>query len=361
MVHGIRVWGGDFRVTTGTHGVIHAHGLPLTPTSSRLLGRYDIPAVQAALVDEKALLLSVEKLIEERYPSYHTQQSARASEPVELVWHMSGMSKSKQGDVSLAYYVNGMIAHPFLSFDAFIDVNTGKVIDFIHKNGEIATSPFASPIDDADLFAYDQFLKDYNDDVIYDDDTNPDPDRYSNVTRVFDTTQPSLYPYPTNDWEMNLLVDNALYVKYMYYSLSNGEYITWNKTDTDLNIEYNLTLSNAYFDGVWGIHFGSGYITDDVVSHEWSHGYTQTGNGLIYRTESGAMNEAFSDIFGEAIDILNMDTTDPDRLRTEYPTTCHETLNNEFGVPPGLDPGTRWSMGENVTTTAANGDGSKNL
>jgi hypothetical protein len=71
------------------------------------------------------------------------------------------------------------------------------------------------------------------------------------------------------------------------------------------------------------------------------------------------MNEAFSDIFGEAVDILNMDTTDPDRLRTEYPTTCHETLNNEFGVPPGQDPGTRWSMGENVTTTAENGDGSK--
>mmetsp|Transcript_25457 Transcript_25457/g.42907 ORF Transcript_25457/g.42907 Transcript_25457/m.42907 type:complete len:906 (+) Transcript_25457:32-2749(+) len=358
LVHGVRVWGGDFQVATGAHGVIHAHGLPLTPASSRFLGRYDVAAQKAAQIDEKALEVAIEKYITENLPSYHMEQNARAVSPPELVWHMSGMSQSKQGDVSLVYYVNGMIAHPFLSFDAFVDVNTGEVIDFIHKDGEIATSPFSSPIDDADIFVYDQYLKDYNDDVIYDDDTNPDPDRFSNITRVFDSTQPSLYPYPTTDWEMNLLIDNCLYVKYMYYSLSNGEYVTWNKTDTDLNIEYNLTIANAYFDGYWGIHFGSGYITDDVVSHEWSHGYTQTGNGLIYRTQSGAMNEAFSDIFGEAIDILNMDTTDPDRLRTVYPTTCHQTLNNEFGVPPGQDPGTRWSMGENVTTTAENGDGS---
>ena len=358
-VHGIRVWGGDFHVTTGAHGVIHAHGLPLTPTSARGLHRYDIPTVLEKPVDEDTMLTSVEKYIEKHFPEYHTRQSPRTVEPVEVVWHFSGMARSKQGTVSLTYYINGIIENPFFTFDAFIDVNTGAVIDFIHKNGEAATSPFASPISDADIYAYDQFLKDYNDDVIYDDDTNPDPDRYSNVTLVFDSTQPGVYTYPTTDWEMNLLVDNTLYCKYLYYSLSNGEYITWNKTDTDLNIEYNLTIANAYFDGYWGIHFGSGYITDDVVSHEWSHGYTQTGNGLIYRTESGAMNEAFSDIFGEAIDILNMDTTDPDRLRTEYPTTCHQTLNNEYGVPPGNDPGTRWSMGENVTTTAENGDGSK--
>jgi bacillolysin len=74
--------------------------------------------------------------------------------------------------------------------------------------------------------------------------------------------------------------------------------------------------------------------------------------------ESGAMNEAFSDIFGETIDILNHDTADPDHLRTEWPTTCHKTLNSAYGVPPGNDQGTRWSMGENVTTKYPNGDGS---
>ena len=102
----------------------------------------------------------------------------------------------------------------------------------------------------------------------------------------------------------------------------------------------------------------AGYITDDVVSHEWSHGYTQTGCGLIYEGESGAMNEAYSDIFGETVDLLNGDSLDPEHLRTVWPTACHATLNSPYGIPPGADPGTRWSMGENVTNSYANNDGS---
>jgi Zn-dependent metalloprotease len=69
------------------------------------------------------------------------------------------------------------------------------------------------------------------------------------------------------------------------------------------------------------------------------------------------MNEAFSDIFGESVDILNRDTADPDALRTVWPTQCHTTLNSNAGIPPGNDIGTRWSIGENITTTYPNNDG----
>jgi hypothetical protein len=100
------------------------------------------------------------------------------------------------------------------------------------------------------------------DDNYYD----PDPDRFSSQTLVFDTTSGN-HTYPTTDAEMNLLIDNTLYSKYMYYSLSGGVYYTWQKNESALNIEYNLSLANAYFDGVWGIHFGTGFITDDVVAH----------------------------------------------------------------------------------------------
>jgi thermolysin len=34
----------------------------------------------------------------------------------------------------------------------------------------------------------------------------------------------------------------------------------------------------------------------DVTAHEWSHGVTDYSSGLIYRDESGALNESFSDI-----------------------------------------------------------------
>lgn len=40
----------------------------------------------------------------------------------------------------------------------------------------------------------------------------------------------------------------------------------------------------------------------DVVAHELSHGVTDFTSGLIYRNESGALNEAFSDMMGTAVE-----------------------------------------------------------
>jgi bacillolysin len=40
----------------------------------------------------------------------------------------------------------------------------------------------------------------------------------------------------------------------------------------------------------------------DVVAHEWTHGVTDFTSNLIYRDESGALNEAFSDIMAAAIE-----------------------------------------------------------
>jgi Zn-dependent metalloprotease len=51
--------------------------------------------------------------------------------------------------------------------------------------------------------------------------------------------------------------------------------------------------------------FGMYLTTDDVVAHEWTHVYTYYANGLIYQWQPGALNEAYSDIFGETVDLLN--------------------------------------------------------
>jgi len=357
-IHGLRVFGGEFIVTVGAHGgVMRLNGLPITQ-------EVDVNVMRNTRISEEKAVEALEQYISGRmdrkeFP-IHGSSKVELSGPMELGWHNSLFAVAKEGTISLAYFVSGVVgsksAQP-VSFDAFVSAHSGAVLQFFDKSQKGETSPFSSPINNATIMVYDQYKKDLNDDVA-DDYYSPDPDKYSNLTLVFDTETGLGYPYPTSDYEMNELIDNTLYVKYMYYSLSNGEYLTWNLTETTLNIEYNLTIANAFFDGVWGIHFGSGYITDDVVPHEWSHGYTQTGNGLIYAYESGAMNEAFSDIYGESVDILNHDTTDPDVHRTIWPTTCHQTLNSPYGIPPGDDWGTRWSMGENVTTTYPNGDGS---
>jgi bacillolysin len=43
----------------------------------------------------------------------------------------------------------------------------------------------------------------------------------------------------------------------------------------------------------------------DVVGHELSHGVTEATSNLVYQNESGALNEAFSDIMGTSIEFAN--------------------------------------------------------
>ncbi len=66
----------------------------------------------------------------------------------------------------------------------------------------------------------------------------------------------------------------------------------------------NQQCPNAYWNGT-STNYCPAFDADDVVSHEWSHAYTEYTHGLIYAFQSGALNESYSDIFGETVDLLN--------------------------------------------------------
>ncbi|MCV2363180.1 M4 family metallopeptidase [Paucibacter sp. DJ1R-11] len=73
---------------------------------------------------------------------------------------------------------------------------------------------------------------------------------------------------------------------------------------------------NASWNGTY-ISFCPGTTTDDVTAHEWGHAYTEYTHGLIYQYQSGALNEAYSDIWGETVDRINGRGGDtPDATRT---------------------------------------------
>ena len=62
---------------------------------------------------------------------------------------------------------------------------------------------------------------------------------------------------------------------------------------------------NAFWNGSQMV-FGDGFsAADDVVAHELTHAVTETSANLFYYMQSGALNESFSDIFGEAVDLSN--------------------------------------------------------
>ncbi|HEX2025878.1 MAG TPA: M4 family metallopeptidase [Actinomycetota bacterium] len=66
---------------------------------------------------------------------------------------------------------------------------------------------------------------------------------------------------------------------------------------------------NAFWDGAQMV-YGAGFAVDDVVGHELTHGVTEFTSDLFYYYQSGAINEALSDIFGEYVDLTNAAGTD---------------------------------------------------
>jgi len=71
-----------------------------------------------------------------------------------------------------------------------------------------------------------------------------------------------------------------------------------------VNNDPQIQCPNASWNGV-STNYCSGVSSDDTVAHEWAHAYTEYTSGLVYQWQSGAMNEAYSDIWGETVDLLN--------------------------------------------------------
>ena len=70
-------------------------------------------------------------------------------------------------------------------------------------------------------------------------------------------------------------------------------------------VQYGVNYQNAFWDGVQMV-YGDGFSrADDVVGHELTHGVTEYTSGLLYYYQSGAINESFSDMWGELIDLTN--------------------------------------------------------
>ena len=98
-----------------------------------------------------------------------------------------------------------------------------------------------------------------------------------------------------------------------------------------VNNDPRISCPNANWNGVT-TNYCDGVTSDDVVSHEWGHAYTEYTSGLIYQYQSGALNESYSDVWGETLDMVNGREDEGENFAAKRAVgDCDKT------APPGLD------------------------
>ena len=104
-----------------------------------------------------------------------------------------------------------------------------------------------------------------------------------------------------------------------FYAALGRDSIDGNGMDVVSTVRFSPTAGNAMWfrpaDGSLPgqMYYGTGLAFGlDVVAHELTHGVTDYTSGLIYSYESGAINEAMSDVMGELTEISTQGSSSAD-------------------------------------------------
>jgi Zn-dependent metalloprotease len=111
------------------------------------------------------------------------------------------------------------------------------------------------------------------------------------------------------DAEVNDLIQSAQETYDLFFNISGGSYLSYNGNDIAMRSIYESdSLSGSCPNAQWNgrtTDYCEGMAVDDVIAHEWTHAYTRANHDLIYAWQPGALNESYSDIFGEIVDMTN--------------------------------------------------------
>ena len=243
-----------------------------------------------------------------------------------LVVYPMGLLKGVPGENRLAYEVNVVDSYRRpadpIREQLFIDATTGAVLNRINNIQHTLNRSIHTPTIDVPAVVTEGSAL-----------APADPEFAGDVTgsdRTPNTPLNNLYIYAGGTYDL-------------YRNLFGREGYDDGDTAPEDQIQFSVYLvnencPNAYWDGQ-STNYCPGFDADDIVSHEWSHGYTEYTHGLIYQYQSGALNEAYSDIFGEMYDLVN-------GLEGPLGVTLTEGEYYE-------NRGSRWVLGEDLSEVAA--------
>lgn len=136
------------------------------------------------------------------------------------------------------------------------------------------------------------------------------------------------------------LVDAHIYASVTdgyYQAIHSFDWLTYYPQGMISSAHLRRNYSNAYWNGTQmaygdgdGVNFLEMSGDLDVVAHELSHGVTDATSDLIYQNESGALNEAFSDIMATSVEFY---------YGTGNWTIGEDLMPNDDGIRDMADPG----------------------
>lgn len=221
------------------------------------------------------------------------------------------------GDYALAYEIEASFEAPHYHKSKYVlDANTGKQIQTIDRICHVGVDGVAN-------------TRYYGEQAIRTDSIGPGQYRLFDDERNVVTVNANerdfgspfnyeLFTDEDNYWDNNNedldeVAGDAHYCTSKYHDFMDGKF-GWDGVDGNGGNLVSVVhvggryFLNAYWDGS-ATYYGNGQCIDygplttlDVIGHEFAHGFTQFTSGLIYRDESGALNEAISDIFGKALE-----------------------------------------------------------
>ncbi|MDD2636667.1 MAG: M4 family metallopeptidase [Bacteroidales bacterium] len=311
--------------------LIHFDGQKVFSMNGTLLEQLDVNP-QFTISETSALEKALEYCNAESYMWEHTGEenllkrftgdnNATYYPTAEKVIVPTNAKFNKETTFQTAYKFDIYAKTPHSRKNIYVDANTGKVLfetSLLHVSDEIGTAQT--------VYSGERSINTFftGSEYTLTDNTRGDGVRTLNCQMTTDYESASEFTDDDNYWNnVNQYYDEyatdahfATMSTYDYFlnvhgrnSIDNQGHPLWSFIHFNLMEQGYGSNVNAFWNGQW-MTYGDGdpengttpLTTVDICAHEITHGLTSYTCSLIYQDESGALNEAFSDIFGASVE-----------------------------------------------------------
>jgi bacillolysin len=321
MYNGVPVWGSTQAVLVAEDGTLTVFSGTVTPDLEN----------KKSLKNDKKLNSNKSIEIAEADLGYTPEYEQKPS--AELVVFTDGV------EATYAYLVNLNFLSPKPgNYNYFVEASTGKILNKYNDLHEVdTTGTGVGVLGDSKTLNMNLTSGTY---YLQDNTRGAGVFTYDAANR---TRLPGkLWTSPDN--LLNSSYDRAA-VDAHYYAAQTYDYYknVFNRNSYDnkgaalkSSVHYSRSYNNAFWNGsqmVYGDGDGVTFLplsgSIDVVAHELTHAVTDTSSDLIYQNESGALNEAISDIFGTLVEYYSNNNPDYEIGEDIYtPKTANDALRS---------------------------------